>query len=150
MSLHDPAIGIGLAAEHRKYVANHFYEYDVFIYHEDDILFKNSHLSAYLTETINLYKSDCIKDYSIGFQRYRRQLRASGSLQGNHFKEEDIFRQEYLEETPKFRPVCLKDFPFLVVEGNIHQVFMSYRMYSYELMSVYQYESIFNCRRCGS
>lgn len=44
-----------------------------------------------------------------------------GSLQGPHFSEADIFGQEFLEETPKFRPVCIDDAPFLIVEGNIHQ-----------------------------
>jgi hypothetical protein len=35
--------------------------------------------------------------------------------------EADVFGQEYMEETPKFRPICIGDAPFLIVEGNIHQ-----------------------------
>lgn len=42
-------------------------------------------------------------------------------MQGPHFAEQEIYGQEYLEETPNFRPVCINDAPFLIVEGNIHQ-----------------------------
>jgi hypothetical protein len=35
--------------------------------------------------------------------------------------EQDIFEQDLMEETPNFRPTCISDSPYLVVEGNIHQ-----------------------------
>jgi hypothetical protein len=34
------SINIGLAAEHRKYMAMHWQDYDLFLYHEDDIIFR--------------------------------------------------------------------------------------------------------------
>ena len=94
----DPSIGHSLAAEHRKYVAREFEKYDIIVYHEDglilltkpvnfislifrsncqlDILFKNSHLTAYLQETKHLYRAGVLSEFCVGFQRYRRQLRA--------------------------------------------------------------------------
>jgi hypothetical protein len=56
LSQHDPSISIALGAEHRKYMKDHFDEYDVFIYHEDDIVFKHSHLVAYLYESKKLHQ----------------------------------------------------------------------------------------------
>ena len=71
----DENISTSLAAEHRKYAAREFQNYDVLIYHEDDILFKNSQLSAYLEETKHIYKAGKLSDFAVGFQRFRRQLR---------------------------------------------------------------------------
>lgn len=80
-------ISTSLAAEHRKYVAREFQNYDVLIYHEDDILFKNSHLTAYLQETKHLYNSGGLSDFAVGFQRFRRQLRTGYSLKRDIYNE---------------------------------------------------------------
>lgn len=66
----DPSIGTSLAAEHRKYTAAEVANYDVFVYHEDDILFKYHHLVAYLFETKKLFDFKLARDFTIGFQRY--------------------------------------------------------------------------------
>ena len=122
ISQHSPSIGTGLSGEHRAYMAKVLNEYDVFVYHEDDIMFKLSHLVAYLHETKlfhELVPENGLWEHTIGFQRYRRINR------GNDFNmpygERDIFEQELLEETPEFVPVCVKDKPYIHVQGNIHQ-----------------------------
>lgn len=93
--------------------------YDVFVYHEDDILFKYSHLIAYLHETKKLHQLDSkngLLYHSIGFQRYRHLHFQHG------WGESDIIEQDLLEETPTFKPICVNDTdPYLVVEGNPHQ-----------------------------
>lgn len=97
--------------------------HDVFIYHEDDIIVKHSHLVAYLSETKKLrlrLGESAWKDYSIGFQRYRR-LGRGNSQHALNYGEQDIFEQDLMEETPNFRPTCIMDSPYLAVEGNIHQ-----------------------------
>ena len=115
-SVHDKSIGIALGAEHRKVLGAEINNFDVFVYHEDDIVFKLSHLSAYLYETKQLQlllKEDAV-NHCIGFQRYRRLGWGGGA-------EQDIFEQNLLEETPDFAPICFQDKPYLSVQGNTHQ-----------------------------
>ncbi len=123
ISVHDPSISIALGAEHRKYMQNEINNFDAFVYHEDDIIFKHSHLVGYLHETKTLHDlmpENGLRDHCIGFQRYRRLLKG-GDVHGSHYSEQDIIEQELLEEMPNFRPICIKDTPYLRVEGNIHQ-----------------------------
>ena len=42
----------------------------MFVYHEDDILFKHHQLVAYLFETKRIFEHKVARDYCIGFQRY--------------------------------------------------------------------------------
>lgn len=121
-SEHNATIGIALGAEHRRYLGNVVNDYDVFIYHEDDIVFKLSHLHAYLYETKKLHTllpEGGLWDNCIGFQRYRRIPRGNDIHQ--QFGDQDLFEQELLEEMPDFHPICIKDDPYLKVGGNIHQ-----------------------------
>lgn len=122
VSEHDPSIGIGLGAQHRTYMGDILDDYDVFIYHEDDILFKLSHLNAYLYETKKLHQllpDGGLWDNTIGFQRYRRLFR--GNDFNMRYGEQDVFEQELLEETPEFSPICIKGEPYIHVQGNTHQ-----------------------------
>lgn len=122
-SLHNASISVGLGAEHRKYLGNEVNNFDVFVYHEDDMVFKHSHLVAFLAETKKLHylmPEFGLRDHTIGFQRYRRLLR-SGEMHHVTWGEQDIIEQDLLEETPNFRLQCIKDEPYLLVEGNIHQ-----------------------------
>lgn len=122
VSEHDPAINVGLGAQHRSYMGGIMDDYDVFIYHEDDILFKLSHLTAYLEETKRLHQllpDGGLWDNCIGFQRYRRLFR--GNDINMPYGERDVFEQELLEETPEFVPICIKEKPYIHVQGNIHQ-----------------------------
>lgn len=121
--IHDPSINIGLGAVHRKFVARELYNHDLFIYQEDDIIVRHSHVAAYLYEMDQLYQLetyDALKHNIIGFQRYRRLLRGDGHHHLN-WGEQDIFEQELLEETPSFSHICIKDRPYLRVDGNTHQ-----------------------------
>jgi hypothetical protein len=122
IEVHDPAINIALGAEHRKYLGKVLDQYDVFAYHEDDIVFKLSHLNGYVSETKTLHQVlpvDGLQDHCIGFQRYRRLAR--GNDINMKFGEQDIIEQELMEEMPSFNHVCLNNHPYLHVTGNIHQ-----------------------------
>ena len=112
---------LGLAATHRPIVAKERHNYDVFIYHEDDIIFKYSHLLAYLNETFQLHLiAPHVGLYNnvIGFQRYRKIYASNGH---SKMKEHDIFEQELFEEMPSFNPICISNHPYLKVGGNTHQ-----------------------------
>lgn len=119
--VHPKDVGTALAAKHRPYLEKELNNSDVFIYHEDDIIFKYSHLSAYLAETKKLNElspETGLYDYSIGFQRYRRIYR--DNIHGG-YGENDIFEQELFEEMPTFSPICIQDTPYFHVGGNTHQ-----------------------------
>lgn len=121
-SEHDPSINIALGAQHRVVLGQELFNYDVFIYHEDDMLFKLSHLMGYLFETKKLHElmpENGLLHNTIGFQRYRRLQR--GNDMHSQFGENDIIEQELLEEMPAFIPICIQDVPYLRVDGNTHQ-----------------------------
>ena len=65
---------------------------------------------------VNSY-NEIFQRYTIGFQRQRRHMRP---FEKNKLPmtEEQIFVQEYLEEIPFFRPVCLENEPYLHVQGD--------------------------------
>lgn len=117
-----PSISTSLAAQHRPYIAEEINNFDVFIYHEDDIWFKLQHLSGYLNETRRLHELEPetgLLHNTIGFQRYRRIFNGN-NIHGN-LGDVDLMEQEMLEEMPNFTPICIKDEPYLRVGGNIHQ-----------------------------
>ena len=121
-SYHDPSINIALGAQHRSYLAKEINNFDVFFYHEDDMIFKLSHLAGYIYETKKLHElmpDNGLLYNVIGFQRFRRLGR--GNDMHYTFGEQDIIEQELLEEMPNFVPMCIKDVPYLRVDGNIHQ-----------------------------
>ena len=123
-------INVALAAEHRHYMAKVVNNFDVFIYHEDDILMRFSHLTAFAEETARfkaiMPASHGLVDHIIGFQRYRR-LYKEGDHQKGGWGEQDIIEQEMLEEVPTFNEVCMGEKlpqaqhkPYLYVTGNTH------------------------------
>ena len=119
------SIGIALGIPHRQYMAREIDNYDVFIYHEDDIVVRYSHLAGYLIETQklhNLQPADSLL-YSkiIGFQRFRRLLRGGDHHNFGDYGEQDIIEQELIEETPSFKQFCIGNSTYLSVEGNTHQ-----------------------------
>jgi hypothetical protein len=73
--LYDKNVSINLGSFHRKYIEKVIDNYDMFIYHEDDIVIKHTHIAAYLYDTKKLHYSNPEKsmlyDHTIGFQRYR-------------------------------------------------------------------------------
>ena len=96
-------------------------EYDVTIYMEEDVIVEYGHLVGYLSELHKLQlligKQEALEQYYVGFQRYRRHL---VPMEKNKVKmsEEDLLHQEFLEEIPYFKPVCIKNIPYLHVMGN--------------------------------
>ena len=117
-----PSLMTGLGAEHRKTVAQEYDNFDVFVYHEDDIIFRSHHLFAYLFETKKLHEITNglgLREHLIGFQRYRRLSR--GNDINAKFGEHDIFEQELFEEMPSMKHGCMDNVPYLRIGGNIHQ-----------------------------
>ena len=53
-SVHKYTVGTNLTAYHRKYIAAELDNFDVFAYHEDDIVLKHTHMNGYLDETRRL------------------------------------------------------------------------------------------------
>ena len=99
--VHDRSIGISLGAVHREFLFREVENYDFFVYHEDDIVFKYNHLMGYLYETKKLHEllpDNGLRDYNIGFQRYRKLMRIGEVHHEESFGEQDIFEQELLEE----------------------------------------------------
>ena len=126
LDVHDKSVGTGLAAMHKRILGEELHNFDYFVYHEEDMVFKYSHLVGYLNETRKLHEllpDNGLHDYVIGFQRYRRILR--GDIHGG-YGETDIFEQDILEEMPEFTPICIKDTPYLQVTGNTHQAIWAF------------------------
>jgi len=117
VDVHDSSVGTGLAMKHKIILQQEINNHDFFVYHEDDIIFKYSHLVGYLNETKKLHDLNPEKELQssvIGFLRYRRELRPE--IQSD-YQEKDIFEQEYLEERPDIRPVCIQNEPYLLLTG---------------------------------
>lgn len=126
LDVHDKSVGTELAAKHKAILRTELNNFDFFVYHEDDMIFKYSHLVAYITETKRLHElnpESGLHDNVIGFQRYRRILR--GDIHGG-YGENDIFEQDIFEEMPEFTPICVKDSPYLLVTGNTHQAIWAF------------------------
>ena len=107
--VHDKNISSALSAVHRQWIKRNLDEYDVFLYHEDDIVFQQRHLAAYLSETALLKERlpwTASYDYSIGFQRFRHIHREKDQLH-HKWHENDFVEQDMLEEAPTFEQFCL-------------------------------------------
>ena len=112
LDVHDSSVGTGLAMKHKAILQQEINNHEFFVYHEDDIIFKYSHLVGYLHETKKLHDLNPeseLQSSVIGFLRYRRDLRAE--LQ-SVFQEQDIFEQEMLD-------TCVKDEPYLLLTGTL-------------------------------
>ena len=71
LSVHDPTVGNELASFHRLEIAKEIDNYDVFVYHEDDMILKLSNFVAYLEETNKLKKllpETGLQDFSLGYR----------------------------------------------------------------------------------
>lgn len=121
ISKHDPELKFSLVEESRTYLRKVWNQYDVTIYMEDDVIVDYSHVVGYLSELSKLQQLVGTKiafdQYYIGFQRYRRHLKPMEKMRLKT-TEEDNFHQEYLEEIPFFKPVCINNAPYLHVLGN--------------------------------
>ncbi len=118
VDVHDKSVGTGLSMKHKRILQEELNNHDFFVYHEDDIIFKYSHLVGYLNETKTLHNLNPdgeLKTSVIGFQRYRRLMRSNLH---SAFHEKDIFEQELMEEMPDFIPICIKTSPYILVRGE--------------------------------
>lgn len=122
-SLHDKSVRNNLGSFHRAYIKKELDNFDFYVYHEDDIIFKHSHLSAYLSELKAVYQisPEIIDTAVIGFQRFRRLVR-HGPMGDAQWTSLDMIETDLLEETPAFVPMCVDGTePYLHVKGNTHQ-----------------------------
>lgn len=116
----NESVGIYIADKTREFVAKEVNNFDLFMYHEEDIILQQSHVAAYLYESKRMSQQlgpTTAFDYMIGFQRYRRHNRPFKHL-NDPFSDHDIFHQEYLEETPFFKPICLKTQAYLQISNG--------------------------------
>ena len=73
-------------------------------------------------KTIKIYNtlpSNDADKYLIGFQRYRYIKSAHSKQNNGENKYLDAIYREYLEEIPFFKPICLKDTPYLQVNYHV-------------------------------
>ena len=108
-AVYDKKVGFALAAVHRQYMGNHLEEFDMFLYHEDDIPFRFSHVNAYAIEVALLKERlpwTGLFNYMIGWQRYRHEGR-QGERSAEQWNEIDLLEQTLLEEVPRFSTECL-------------------------------------------
>lgn len=65
-------IGFGLNSQHRKVIQSYLYEYDYFLYSEEDMYFSPHHLQAFLQEEqkLKLWFPNSWYNYTIGYLRY--------------------------------------------------------------------------------
>jgi hypothetical protein len=123
-AVYSVSIKYSLGAPHRARMARDIDKYDLFIYHEDDIVVKASHVAAYVEETKILHRTlreDEFPQYILGFQRYRRIFDTRDNEHRPEISESDIIEAEAMEEMPAFKPICLGANPYVRVEGNRHQ-----------------------------
>eukprot|EP01032_Pedospumella_encystans_P025124 gene25124-28404_t len=126
VDVHDKSVGTGLSMKHKRILQEELDNQDFFVYHEDDIIFKYSHLVGYLNETKKLHELNPeseLQSSVIGFMRYRRILRTETQ---SNYQENDIFEQEMLEETPDMQQICVKHEPYLLLTGNTHQAIWAF------------------------
>lgn len=129
-SIHQKSLGTSLSAQHRAELRNHLPHYDIFIYQEDDIIFKFKHLVAFVEESHllrTILPSSEWLGCGIGFLRYRRIMRKDAEIHSQAWGATDVIEQDMLEELPNLRPICLgsgsrsMQVPYLICEGNTHQ-----------------------------
>lgn len=115
-SVYPRTIGYMLAEEARKEAKKRVNEFDVFIYQEEDMVIQFGHLMAYVRESETLTQlvgPEELQKYIIGFQRYCRIMKHPSEPRQKHFNEKDLLFKEYLDEFPFFKPICIKNKPYL-------------------------------------
>ena len=117
-NVHDPSISINLAAQHRRYMSTRVNDFDVFVYHEDDMIVRYHQLVSFIGEIKKLQTlipDSALRDNTIGFLRYRRLPSAHG------YQARDVIEQELMDEEPAFTHICIANQPYIHVTGNMHQ-----------------------------
>lgn len=72
LTSYNASIGFGLNSRHRQLIHKHLNDFDYFVYAEEDMVFKHSHLIAYLHayEQVRVAYPLTYHTYTIGFLRY--------------------------------------------------------------------------------
>ena len=116
----------------RKPSSDYLEQFDLFMYIEDDMIFRYSTLIAWLAETMKLnklidnqvlhddihcsYKYPC--KYDIGFIRV---VGKKTKVPGDEFVDHHFLRGIHLDETPKLNMFCIKDEAYLSIMDHINQ-----------------------------
>lgn len=133
-SVHNASSSFNLPDFTRSYMANVLNQYDVFMYLEDDMILKSSHLIGYVEETKQLEEhikkekelESSIKmkdktlpaghmenqDYLIGFHRIS-QFKRDKKKQRDVEQDFQILLHERLVEQPSYEPICIGDAPYI-------------------------------------
>lgn len=122
-AIYDQTVGEALSTFHRNVMAHELNNFDVFVYHEDDMILNYVQLTAYLHETKKLHSlipAKSFSEYIIGFLRYRRNRRY-GDIHHVQWGEAEVLGQELLEEEPKLGHTCIHHVPYIHVSGDVHQ-----------------------------
>ena len=119
----------------RRYFAEHLDEHDLFVYQEDDMILRVSHIAEFVKALYRLNEilpASEMQDKTVGFLRYRRDnvlhppyLSAKDTQSVRDAQEEDVVNMEFIEEEPSVGYLCLAKMeePWLHFGGNLHQAF---------------------------
>ena len=119
----------------RQYFAERLHEADVYIYQEDDMILRVTHINEWVRQMYYLNTistADVMRDRTVGFLRYRRdnQLHppylSAKDTNVRDAQEEDLVKLEYIEEEPSVGYLCLPAIngtlePYLFMGQNLHQ-----------------------------
>jgi hypothetical protein len=112
-----------LSYQHRAIVKEELANYDVFLYHESNVVFKLSHLTAYIHESSTLHtllsNSPLKSEVLIGFQRYCRGVGRNDI--NSPFGAQDVLNQERMDPLSVYTPICIQNIPYFNVTGETQQ-----------------------------
>ena len=129
---YDKNLGMAIVEYSRQPSADYLDQFHLFMYIEDDMLFRYSTLIAWLAETKKLttlidnqvlhdnihcsYKYPC--KFNIGFLRV---VTKKTTVPGDLFVDHHFLRGVHLEETPTLNIFCIKNESYISVMDHVHQ-----------------------------
>ena len=115
----------------RAYFAEHLDEAEIFVYQEDDMIFRVSHLHEWIFQMWRLnalYRAEEMRDRVVGFLRFRRDnvlhppVHSAKDSKTQNAEEADLERLDFIEEEPSVAYLCVNETePFIQFGGNCHQ-----------------------------
>ena len=108
---------------HSDILLNEIQNYDVFIYHNDDVLFRHAHIIAYYYESKKLlsYNEKIVNDYIISFQRYFYRSRKLDEIKAIDWTEKDILQQHFFDEVMNYSIKCINNKYYLDIISNCEE-----------------------------
>jgi hypothetical protein len=119
---------LSLANQHRYSILNEKDDFDLYIYHEDDMNVEHHHILSYLEASYRLEESSATipSDFLVGFIRYEiiKPIQVEVKMEIDNevsIQQDDKYR--YLCDMPvqSFRLNCYNGIPYVVDEYNPHQ-----------------------------